>query len=122
MKIPVSVKLVCAYLMSAVLTNVPNMVFAESVKAAMIPTTAIVSELTRSDAQAKVQNLLKRDDVRKQLQAHGVSVEEANQRLASLSEAEMRNLAGQLQEARAGGDVLVTVLIVILIIFLIQRI
>ncbi len=122
MKIPVSVKLVCAYLMSAVLTNIPNMVFAESVKAAMIPTTTVVSELTRSDAQAKVQNLLKRDDVRKQLQAHGVSVEEANQRLASLSEAEMRNLAGQLQEARAGGDVLVTVLIVILIIFLIQRI
>lgn len=122
MKIPVTVKLACAYLMSAVLTNIPNMVFAESVKAAMIPTTTVVSELTRSDAQAKVENLLKRDDVRKQLQAHGVSVEEASQRLASLSEAEMRNLAGQLQEARAGGDVLVTVLIVILIIFLIQRI
>ena len=109
-------------MMSALLTNIPNLVFAESVKAAMIPTTVVVSELSRADAQAKVETLLKQEDVRKQLTANGVSVEEATQRLASLSEAEMKNLAGQIDQARAGGDILFTILIVVLIIFLIKRI
>lgn len=88
----------------------------------MIPTTVVVSELSRADAQAKVEDLLKQEDVKKQLTANGVSVEEATQRLASLSEAEMKNLAGQIDQARAGGDILFTILIVVLIIFLIKRI
>lgn len=122
MIIPVRLKLFCVFMMSALLTNIPNLVFAESVKAAMIPTTVVVSELSRADAQAKVETLLKQEDVRKQLTANGVSVEEATQRLASLSEAEMKNLAGQIDQARAGGDILFTILIVVLIIFLIKRI
>lgn len=122
MKIPVSVKMVCAYLMAAILTNIPNLVLAEGVKAAMIPTTVVVSELTRSEAQAKVETLLNRADVRKQLEANGVSVQEATNRLASLSETEMKNLAGQMEQARAGGDILIVVLLVVLIIFLVQRI
>jgi len=122
MIIPQRLKLICIYVISALLTNIPNMAFAESAKLSMIPTSIVVAELTRAEAQAKVQSLLSRSEVQKQLLANGVSIEEASRRVASLSEAELRNLAGQLEQERAGGDVLVAVLLVVLIIYLVKRI
>jgi hypothetical protein len=60
--------------------------------------------------------------VRDQLIQNGVAPEEASVRLASLSDQELRQLATQVQEARAGGDILVTILLVVLIVFLVKRI
>lgn len=123
MKIPMKVKLFCIYMLSALMTHIPDVALAEvATSTSMIPTSAIVSDMNAAEAKANVDNFLKRDDVRQQLMANGISADEAATRVAALSPAEMKNLSSQMEQARAGGDILVTILVVVLIIFLIQRI
>ena len=123
MKIPMKLKLFCIYLLSAIMTHIPDVALAESASAMkMIPTSAVVSDLNAADAKANINNFLNREDVQKQLMANGITADEAALRVAALSPAEMKNLSSQLEQARAGGDILLAILIVVLIIFLIQRI
>lgn len=123
MKIPLKLKLFCIYMLSALMTHIPDVALAEAASThSMISTSAIVSDLNAAEAKANVDNFLKRDDVRKQLMANGISADEATTRVAALSPAEMKNLSSQMEQARAGGDILITILVVILIIFLVQRI
>lgn len=42
---------------------------------------------------------------------HGLSADEVDSRLASLSDQEIRQLPGQVSEARAGEDILVAILL-----------
>lgn len=100
------------------MSNIPAVAAAE-VK--MISTSAAVTELDRAQAQQKVQNLLDRSDVKAALLERGLAPDEISARLASLSDSEMQQLTGQIEQARYGGDILITVLIVVLIIFLIKR-
>lgn len=104
--------------MSLLISNVPANVFAGG----MISTASIVQELNRNQAQAKVDEFLQQNVVREELAKRGVSADEISSRLASLSTEEMRQLSKQMDEARAGGDILITILLVVLIIFLIKRI
>lgn len=122
MKIPMKLKLFCIYMLSALMTHIPDVALAETAATSMIPTSVVVSDLNKAEAQANVENFLKRDDVRQQLMKNGISPEEAATRVAALSPAEMNDLSSQMEQARAGGDILITILVVILIIFLIQRI
>lgn len=114
-----SIKVIGSVAMSAVLSNVPTTAMAES---GLIPTHVAVEELTRSEALQQVHEFLGRSDVQKLLIERGLSAEEASSRLASLSEVELRQLSQQVEQARAGGDILGAVLIVVLIIFIITRI
>ncbi len=107
-----------AIFMAMFISNVPSTVFAE----AMISTSVVAAELTRAQAQANVENILQRTDVRAELLKRGVAPDEITSRLASLSETELRELSGQMDQARAGGDILIAILVVVLIIFLIKRI
>lgn len=125
MKIPSSLKATCAVTLSILLSNIPNTVFAESVMnstSPMIPSTVVVAELTRAQALANVQEFLNKPEVRERLAKSGLSEKEAELRVASLSEAELKQLSTQMDQARAGGDILVAILLVVLIIFLIKRI
>ena len=90
-------------------------------QAPMIATNAVIDQLDRAQAQAEIESLINREDVKRALIARGVSAEEVTSRLAALSEKEMRELAGQVDQARAGGDILITILVIVLIIFLIKR-
>jgi len=66
--------------------------------------------------QEKLAALLERSDVRAQLQAHGVSPQQAKARVAALSDEEAAKLAAQLDALPAGGtDVLVVALVVFLV-------
>jgi hypothetical protein len=87
----------------------------------MIPTSVVVAEMDRAQAQQRIQDFVKRADVQKALIDRGVSPSEVSSRLASLSETELHQLAGQVEQARAGGDILIVILIVVLIIFLIKK-
>ena len=111
-------KLVGAVAMSLFISNVPSTVLADG----MVSTSEVVAGLTREEAKADIENLLSREDVQNELEKRGVSAQEISSRLASLSAEEMRQLSGQINEARAGGDILITILVVVLIIFLIKRI
>ena len=66
----------------------------------------------------RVSRFLAREDVRQALQAHGVTPQAAAERVQVLSDAEVAQLAGRIDEAPAGGDVLgllFTVFIVLLV-------
>ena len=114
-----SFKTIGSFAMAAVLSNIPAIATAQP---GMIPTHLVVAELSRTEALKKVHSFLNRSDVQQLLIERGLSAEEASLRVASLSEIELNQLSGQIEQARAGGDILVAILIVVLIIFLIKRI
>jgi hypothetical protein len=113
---------VIAVLMAFMLTNVPHIAAAEAVaESKLAATTELVSELTRTQAEEKVANYLQMSEVRKGLEARGISPDEVSLRIASLSDQELKQLAEQMDQARYGGDILIAILVVVLIIFLIKR-
>jgi multidrug efflux pump subunit AcrA (membrane-fusion protein) len=101
------------------LSNVPGVALADS---GMIATQTVVQEMSRAETLNEMNAYLQREDIQKELLKAGVEPKEVSERLASLSEQEMKQLSGQLSQARAGGDILITILIIVLIIFLIKRI
>jgi hypothetical protein len=112
--------------LSVSLTHIPQIAVAESISPTqMIPTGAVIEGMNRQQAQEKIRDFLSREDVQKQLMKNGVTSQEAELRLAALSEQELKRLAVQMDEARAGGDlggILILVLLVLLIVFLAKRI
>lgn len=116
------VKLMLCWMISFVLIELPVM---KSAHAAMITTTTAVDHLTRAQSHAKVVEFMGRDEVKNQMVNLGVSPEEATKRVASLSDAELRKIAGEIDHQTAGGDIggiLIVVLLVVLIIYLVKRI
>jgi hypothetical protein len=70
--------------------------FTATSQAAMIPTPSERDGLLR---------ILDRAEVQAQLQAYGLSVEQARSRVATLSDAEAAQLTAQIESLPAGGDV-----------------
>jgi hypothetical protein len=91
-------------------------------KMEMISTADVLNDLTRAETENEVREFFQKEDVQALLLKQGISQDEVSKRLASLSQEEMNKLSSQVKEARAGGDILVTVLVIVLIIFLIKRI
>jgi hypothetical protein len=69
--------------------------------------------------RARMYSVLEREDVRAQLLAHGVSLEDVKARVGAMTDEEVVQLAGQIENLPAGGadvlGVLLTVFIVLLI-------
>lgn len=111
--------------LSLTLSHIPNIVFAETIQAQkkmMISTSEVLENFDRKLAQEKVANYLNKNDVELKLVAQGISVAEAKARVMSLSDQELQNLSEQVDKAQYGGDILVTVLLIVLIIYLVKRI
>lgn len=73
---------------------------------------------TLSDSRATVNQFLARDEVRQAMLGQGVSPQAALERVAAMSDSEVAQLAGRIDQAPAGGEVLgllFTVFIVLLI-------
>lgn len=73
---------------------------------------------TASDHRARVTAFLQRADVRQAMQAQGVQGEAAVERVNAMSDAEVAQLAGRIDQAPAGGDVLgmlFTIFIILLV-------
>jgi len=89
-------------------------------QAAPISTDAALAAATTSSQRERVERFLDRADVQQQLQMRGVSPADAKARIASLSDAEVAQLAGQIDSLPAGGDVgiLGFVLVVFLVLLL----
>lgn len=125
MKFSKTTKMFWTMVLSVFMSHVPNVAFAEGVAAAnpqMISTSLVLADVTRAQAEQEVKDFLKTEEIQKAFVKQGLSADEASMRLASLSDQELRQLSLQVQEARAGGDILVAILIVVLIIFLVKRI
>jgi hypothetical protein len=79
---------------------------------------APVASLTGSASRDKVNQFLARDEVRQAMLGQGVTSQAAMERVAAMSDADVAQLAGRVDQAPAGGDVLgilFTVFIVLLV-------
>lgn len=112
------------FVMSLLLSHLPNVAAAEVLMTAgqMVPTSVLVADLNRVQAQEKIQNFLDQKQIQEKLAARCLSADEISVRLASLSDAEMKQLAQQMDQAQYGGDILVAILLVVLIIYFVKRI
>jgi hypothetical protein len=81
-----------------------------------VPVQAAMLAANGSAGHQRVLELMQRDDVRAQLAARGVSVDEARARVAALTDAEAADLAARIDALPAGG---VGVLGVALVVFLV---
>jgi hypothetical protein len=83
--------------------------FAQSAQAALIGTEQVHSATAASAAteqnRARIAAALDRPDVMKQLESMGVNKDDAQARVAALSDAEAAQLAGRIDSLPAGGDV-----------------
>ena len=84
--------------------------FTGTSQAAMIATPTDRSQLL---------GVLERVEVQEQLQAHGVSVEQAKARVMALSDAEAAQLAAQIDSLPAGGSAAGALIGAVLIVFLV---
>ena len=111
--------------LTLLMSHIPDVALADTLiqnKAEMISASSVLADITRENAQKEIESFISKTEVQAELMKQGLTADEVNLRLASLSEQEMRQLAGQVHEARAGGDILVTILLIILIIYLVKRI
>lgn len=87
--------------------------------AGVISTQQALSAEMRTERETQVRDAFARDDVRQAMQQMGVDPAEADGRIASLSDAELIQLHGQLDRLPAGGDsglVVVGIVFVVLLI------
>jgi hypothetical protein len=83
--------------------------------AAMVTTETVVQQAQRSVDRSQLLEMLDRESVQSQLEALGVDSSAAKQRVAAMTDAEIRQLNARLAEMPAGGDVLGIVLVVFIV-------
>ena len=94
--------------------------FSVSASAAMISTEEAASLAERSERLDRVATFFAREEVAKQLERFGVAPELAMQRAASLSDAELAALDGNIQDAAAGGDLLAVLGVVFVVLLVLE--
>lgn len=88
-------------------------------QAKMVTTDQVIEQSSPSDDRERVRDFLAREDVQDQLALLGVDPDEAASRVDSLSDEEIRQIAGKMDELPAGEGGLGIVVGAILIIFLV---
>ena len=88
-------------------------------QAGIVSTGAIVSAERDADL-ASIRGQLQRADVQAQMQEMGVDAASVDARLATLSDSELRDMAEQMKNAPAGGDVLVLLGAVFLVLLVLE--
>ncbi|HEY5702809.1 MAG TPA: PA2779 family protein [Gammaproteobacteria bacterium] len=73
-----------------------------SANAMMIGTDQVINQEVIQADRERVVEFIDRDDVRKEMQELGVDPDEAKERVMALSDAEVRQLAGELDQIPAG--------------------
>ncbi len=94
-------------------------------QAGMISTSESLDLMNRNQSEQSVSEFLGRSDVKAQLVKLGVNPEDAQKRLAGLSDAEVKKLSGDIEQAKLGGSLgglLVLVLVILLIIYFARRV
>ncbi len=92
------------------------------VQAAVIGTLQAAGDSGRVADLSTIGNALARSEVREQMLALGVEPVDVEQRIAALTDAELRTLAGQMAEMPAGGDALAVIGIVFLVLLILEAV
>jgi hypothetical protein len=88
-------------------------------RAALVSTEEMLEEHVGAADRAQVLEFLRRADVRERIVALGVDPNEAAARVAALSDAQVREIASQLDQLPAGQSAIAVIVGAILIIFLV---
>lgn len=88
--------------------------------AGIVGTADAVAAVQQQDHRGMVQGVLARADVREQLVGLGVDPAEVDARIAALTDAEVATLASRIEGAPAGGDALVVVGIVFVVLMILE--
>ncbi len=88
-------------------------------KAEMVTTDQVIEQVNPPEDRTRVMDFMLREDVQQQLTLLGVDPEEAARRVASLSDEEIQEIAGRLEELPAGEGGVGAVVGAIVIIFLV---
>ena len=94
--------------------------FAQVAPAGMIGTAHLVNEESRAASLSRIEILLARQDVSRQLEAFGVDQALVAERLNGLSHAELMELEGQIESQVAGGDVVAIVGVVFIVLLILE--
>jgi hypothetical protein len=103
---------------SALIISSASMGFPMMANAGIVSTDEVLSTATQTDSRDRVNAFLNRTDVRQALQGQGVNADAALERVQAMSDAEVAQLAGRIDQAPVGGDilgVLFTIFIVLLV-------
>ena len=99
--------------------------FSTYAQASVVTTESVVEKYAAYADKERLTSMLSREDVRQELQKMGVNPDEAKQRIAALSDAEIRSLAERLDAEPAGegtGGALIGAAVTVFIILLITDI
>ena len=88
-------------------------------KAALVSTAQAVSAKDTEQIRSELHVLFDRADVQAQLEAWGVDPQEARARVDTLSPHELETLSARMDQMPAGGGVLETIVVAVLIVFLV---
>jgi hypothetical protein len=88
--------------------------------AGIVGTADAVAAVQQQDHRGAVQGVLARADVREQMVALGVDPAEVEARIAALTDAEVATLATRIEGAPAGGDALVVIGIVFVVLMILE--
>jgi hypothetical protein len=88
-------------------------------RAGLVTTEQVVEQRSAASDRERLTATLLRDDVRQQMEALGVDRDEALARLAGLSDQEVQQIAGRIDQLPAGQNVLVGVLVIAGVVFIV---
>ena len=108
-----------AALVSILAAAVFNFGVTGAAQAGIVSTGSIVNA-ERDATMASIRTQLQREDVQAQMQKMGVDATVVDARLATLSDSELRDLSDQMQKAPAGGDVLVLIGAVFVVLLILE--
>lgn len=103
---------------SVITTLVVGSLGSQLAVADIVGTEALLQEQTGTVTRDELQSLIARGDVQQKLIDYGISPEQASERVAALTEAELLQLSQHIDDEPAGGSVTLILLIIILIILL----
>ena len=88
-------------------------------QAALVTSDELATQRSVAADRARINELLAREDVQRELKSYGLSADEAQARVDSLTDEEVRQVAGRLDQLPAGQDVLGTIIVAALIVFIV---
>ena len=91
-------------------------------EAGLVTTLQAAAATTRTQDLATVNAALAREEVRAQFEALGVEPAQIESRIAALTDAELRTLAGQMGDMPAGADALAVIGIVFLVLLILEAV
>ena len=107
-------------LLRLISVSIVCMGFAQAAPAGMIGTSYMLDEESRAASLSRLEVLLARKDVARQLEAFGVDRAMVVERLNGLSYAELLELEGQLDSQVAGGDIVALIGAVFVVLLILE--